>query len=142
MKWAVHFQAAMIPEGHSLIALGLELYDIQADRYMSWELVYWGRAMHERVPAKFNNLQLASLLGLERVVGQLLAAPGIDVNAADEHGQTPLWWAVSEGHEAVVRQLLAAPGIDVNAADKNGRTPLIVAQVHGYKGILKLLENT
>lgn len=44
LNWAVHFRAAMIPEYHSLIALGLELCDVQANRYMSWELIYWQKS--------------------------------------------------------------------------------------------------
>jgi ankyrin repeat protein len=60
-------------------------------------------------------------------VGQLLAAPGINVNAADKNGPTPLSRAANRGHEAVVGRLLAAPGIDINVADKNGKTPLLVA---------------
>ena len=142
LNWAVHFRAAMIPEGHSLITLGLELCDVQIDQYMSWEPVYWLRTAHRSPPAGLNNLHLASRLGLRRIVGQLLAAPGIEVNAANKDGWTPLSWAADQGHEAVVGQLLAAPGIEVNAADKDGETPLLVAQRRGYRGIAKLLENS
>ena len=74
----------MIPEGHSLITLGLELCNVQADRYMSWELIYWKRAIYGTLSVRYNNLQLASLLGLGRVVGQMLAISGIDVNAANK----------------------------------------------------------
>jgi len=124
VKWAVHFRATTIPENSSCVTLGLELCDVEADRYMSWELVYWQKAKYRSPPTGRNNLQLASLLGLKEVVGQLLTTSDIDVNAANKDGETPLLWAVYEGHEAIVNQLLAAPNIDVNAANKNGWTPL------------------
>ena len=140
MNWAVHFRTAMIPEGHSIIALGLELCDVQAGRYMSWQLVYWERDMYDSLPAGRTNLQLASLLGLESVVGQLFAAPGIDVNAADNKGCTPpLSWAVRNEHEAVVSQLLAAPDINVNVADNMGQTPLWKAVYNGNGAVVSQL---
>ncbi|KAL5330896.1 hypothetical protein ACEPPN_000421 [Leptodophora sp. 'Broadleaf-Isolate-01'] len=137
MNWAVHFRAATIPEGHSLIASGLELCDVQADRYMSWELVYWQRAGYGSPPAGLNNLHLASRLGLKRVVSQLLAVRDIDVNAAYKYGETSLSQAAAGGHEAVVGQLLAAPGIDVNAAySKFGETPLWQAAYRGHGAVV------
>jgi ankyrin repeat protein len=141
MNWAVHFRAAMIPEGHSLAALGLELCYVPVDRYMSWEIVYWERAMSDSpLPTGGNDLQLASLLGLERVVGQLLSVPGIKVNAADIYGRTPLWWATSNDHEAIVRRLLTTPGIDINAADElENRTPLWWASSNGHEAVVRHL---
>jgi hypothetical protein len=118
VNWAVHFRAAMIAEDHALIALGLELCDVQADRYMSWELVFWQKAEGRSPRPGLHNLYLASCLGLKWVVGRLLAAPGIDVNAADEGGLTPFWWASAHRHMGVVGQLLATPGVDVNPANK------------------------
>jgi ankyrin repeat protein len=66
------------------------------------------------------------------IVGQLLTAPGIDVNAADQAGRTPLWWAASQGHDVVVGQLLAAPGIDINATHQAGSIPLAAAAYQGH----------
>ena len=85
MNWA-----AMITEGQSLIGLAFELSDVQADLYISWVLVFWALLGYNSPPARLTNLQLASRLGLRSVVGQLLAAPGIKVNAADKYGETPL----------------------------------------------------
>ena len=46
----------------------------------------------------------------------LLAKKGIEVNAADTSGATPLYVAAQKGHSKVVQHLLAKKGIDVNAA--------------------------
>ena len=65
--------------------------------------------------------------GHTEVVRALLAAPGIDVNKADDNGWTAVMVAAREGHTEVVRALLAAPGIDVNKATKIGNTALDLA---------------
>ncbi len=44
--------------------------------------------------------------GLEDVVRLLLGAPGINVNALKEFGQTPFHIVAQEGQEAVIRMLL------------------------------------
>jgi hypothetical protein len=142
MNWAAHFRAAMIPEGHSLIALGLELCNVQADRYMGWEQIYWNRLGHRSSPAGLNNLHLASLLGLVRVVSQLLAAPGVDINAADEHGTTPLSWAARNGHEATVQLLLETGKVEADSNDNDSRTPIWWAARNGHESVVKLLLET
>ena len=56
------------------------------------------------------------------VVKQHLAA-GIDVNAKDQDGCTPLHWAAGAGTKEVT-ELLIAKGADVNAKDQDDETPL------------------
>jgi ankyrin repeat protein len=50
-------------------------------------------------------------------------ADGVDVNAKDKDGFTPLHDAVGWGHKEVV-ELFIAKGADVNAKDHDGVTPL------------------
>lgn len=52
---------------------------------------------------------------------------GVDVNASDSNGCTPLILAAEKGHIDVAR-LLIGKKADVNAADKHGRTPLMAAR--------------
>ena len=51
---------------------------------------------------------------------------GADVNAADDHGVTPLERAAENASVAVVERLLAA-GADVDARQTSGLTPLMTA---------------
>ena len=69
--------------------------------------------------------------GHTEVVELLLKTPGIDVNAVDRYGQTPLYVAATE----VVELLLKAPGIDVNAKQEDGWTPLYLAASVSYNHI-------
>ncbi|KAG7289873.1 hypothetical protein NEMBOFW57_006250 [Staphylotrichum longicolle] len=58
-----------------------------------------------------------------------------------EHGQTPLRWALEEGHGAVVK-LLAENGANVDAKNEGGQTPLSWAAEKGHKAAVELLLAT
>ena len=64
---------------------------------------------------------------------------GVDVNAGDADGVTPLHSAAINGHKEIA-ELLIANGADVNAKDdKFGMTPLHPAALNGHKEIAELL---
>jgi ankyrin repeat protein len=58
---------------------------------------------------------------------QTMFDQGIDVNARDANGRTPLMLAVLSGQSRAVEVLLAH-GANVDAADRNGVTPLQAAE--------------
>ncbi|KAK3297422.1 uncharacterized protein B0H64DRAFT_473534 [Chaetomium fimeti] len=72
-----------------------------------------------------------------------LASPrppnGLDPDARDANGRTPLWWAANAGHAEVVSLLLASGKVDRDAADKRGWTPLSRAQLKKHGPVLELL---
>jgi uncharacterized protein len=57
---------------------------------------------------------------------QLLLDAGVDVNAADNRGQTALHGAAEKGYDQVVK-FLAEHGGNLNAKDRQGKTPLDAA---------------
>ncbi|CAN9182088.1 unnamed protein product [Alternaria alternata] len=77
--------------------------------------------------------------GHEGVVRLLFEQDGIDINAKDEDGVTPLWTAARWGQESVVRLLVEQDGIDINAKDKDGATPLWIAAEYGHESVVRLL---
>ena len=81
-------------------------------------------------------------------VKNLLRHPAIDVNRADDHNRTPLWWAAFEGRTEAVRMLLAERDINVNktciSSFGDGQpfrntTPLYMAARHNHTDIVRML---
>ncbi|MDR2807021.1 MAG: ankyrin repeat domain-containing protein [Puniceicoccales bacterium] len=56
-----------------------------------------------------------------------LIKAGVNINAQDKDGDTPLHWAVMKKNSEAVKLLLEQPGININAQDKDGDTPLHLA---------------
>ena len=73
-----------------------------------------------------NDIFLAAKNGNIGAVRQHLAS-GVDVNAKDDSGWTPLHWAASKVHNKTAK-LLIKEGADVNAVNKDGLSPLDYAE--------------
>ena len=63
---------------------------------------------------------------------------GVDLNARDRIGATPLHWAASYGHIKIVRFLLDHHA-DANAPNNEGYTPLHEAALEGHPEVAALL---
>ncbi|TFK20827.1 hypothetical protein FA15DRAFT_110402 [Coprinopsis marcescibilis] len=96
---------------------------------------------NSRGSAESTPLILASMAGREDVVVFLMGVEGVDVNLADQDGQTALFAAVSYRHAGVVRAILAREGVDVNRGTPGWcrGTPLTLACHNGHSGIIQLL---
>ena len=73
-----------------------------------------------------------------KAVKQHLAA-GVDVNAWDDSGWTPLHYVAHTGHKEVA-ELPIANGADVNVKSKFGETPLDLAIGHKHPETADLLR--
>jgi ankyrin repeat protein len=66
-------------------------------------------------------------------------AKGVDVNARNNNGKTPLFLtAFSRGHTDIIK-LLLDHGADVNAKEHNGETPLHSAALNASEDSTELL---
>jgi ankyrin len=72
-------------------------------------------------------------LRVETFLGQ-----GVNAQAADERGSTPLLLAAKNGHRDVVT-LLLDQGASVNLARQDGVTPLFIAAQEGQRDVVALL---
>ncbi|CAI7589621.1 unnamed protein product [Penicillium glandicola] len=83
-------------------------------------------------------VHLAAYFGLHEVLESLIQSDG-DLNARDEKGQTPLWWAASNGHVTTIKFLLLRKGTDVSCGGENHRCPLSQAALQGHTKAVELL---
>jgi ankyrin repeat protein len=91
-----------------------------------------------------NNAQVAALFRATRegntdMVRSLLSSPGVDVNATDERGSTPLLEAARYGHDNICRILIAA-GANLKAKDKDGKTALQLAIQGDHDDVVRVLK--
>jgi hypothetical protein len=91
----------------------------------------------QRFPRQLKGLHLAACFGVEHAVNSFLEI-GRAAPLEDNHGRTPLFYAVENGHEAVVK-LLLEKSAKVDLKDSFGRTPLSYAAKNGHEAITKLL---
>lgn len=83
-------------------------------------------------------LHLVAFFGLEAFIDPLLDTE-FEVNAADNDGNTPLYFAIRNGHLGTVRHLLQK-GAATDIWNTVGLTPLTLAASHaGHAGIQELL---
>ena len=76
-------------------------------------------------------LHVACVEGNTDVVIKLLTVAGVDLNAQDDYGSTPVYTAASWGYSDIV-SILAGAGADIELADTEGATPAHVAASYGY----------
>jgi len=75
---------------------------------------------------EFDNIWVACTNGEVNKVSEFLAS-GIDVNAQDEYGFSPIHAATSYGHVALLEYLISQ-GANVNLPDQDGDTPLLICE--------------
>ncbi|KAH6970692.1 hypothetical protein BKA56DRAFT_559122 [Ilyonectria sp. MPI-CAGE-AT-0026] len=93
-----------------------------------------------KLSSQITGLHLAAYFGVEKAIVQLLLAKdGVDINATNDEGWTPLLYAVSNRNEEIVQLLLANDGVDINAKDGDGWSPLLWAARHGDVVVARLL---
>ena len=88
-------------------------------------------------PRELNSIFRACSKGHAEEVATFISS-GIDVNAVDGDGSTPLHLAASAGHELVVR-LLLAQGAHIDAPNPTMYTPLMLASIAGRLTVVKVL---
>ncbi len=75
-----------------------------------------------------------------RDVFEFLVRQGVDVNAPNDTGDTPLVLAARLGYRLVVKRLIDR-GADVNLPSNGGVTPLAAAEEIGNGDVIRLLKN-
>lgn len=89
-------------------------------------LIGCSSARHASHSQETDALFRAVRVGSPDAVKALLASPNVDVNAVDEHGNTPLIEAARLGHDKVATALLIARA-DTSIKNNEGKTALMLA---------------
>jgi ankyrin repeat protein len=92
--------------------------------FLSW--IGCSTARHASQSHETDALFRAVRAGSPDTVQALLASPNVDVNAVDEHGNTPLIEAARLGHDKVATALLIAHA-DASIKNDEGKTALMLA---------------
>ena len=71
-------------------------------------------------------LHIACVEGNTDVVIKLLGVPGVDIDAQDDYGVTPVYDAASWGYSDIV-SILAGAGADIEIPEYDGATPVHAA---------------
>ena len=73
------------------------------------------------------------------VVKALLKVPDLDINQANDYGDTALIMASHYGHAGVVEELIKVPNLDINQANEDGHTALTRASWNGHTDVVEAL---
>ena len=138
-NWGYHDQAAAT----KLDQLILDLLETDAKVEASGQALmaskYYSGCNHYG-PKQITALHLAAYFGVNKAASTLLR-PGRRLDSKDSYGQTPLSWAVRNGHGDLVKLLLNTGKVVANSKSLFGQTPLLWAVRNGHGGIIKLLRN-
>lgn len=88
---------------------------------------------------------IAMKKGAVEMFKQLMAAPGLDRNAAiklaDDQGKTPIFYAAMRDAAMVNLVHIGNGGINLTTKDKSGDTPLSIAVGHGCLDVIEYLKS-
>ncbi|KAF3291522.1 hypothetical protein TWF970_000736 [Orbilia oligospora] len=135
-NWGHHARRSSVEKGLVLDLLKNETAVLASIQAMLVRRDYSGYS--QRFPNQMTGVHLAAYFGLQKSMGVMLDE-GVDIEAKDGYGRTPLWLAAELGHEEVAR-LLVDKGADLEAKGGYGRrTPLLAAAEQGHEGVARLL---
>ena len=83
-------------------------------------------------------LHIACVEGNTDAIIKLLGVPGVDKDAQDDYGVTPVYDAASWGYSDIV-SILAGAGADIEIPEYDGATPVHDAASYGYTETVKTL---
>ncbi|MDO4220586.1 MAG: ankyrin repeat domain-containing protein [Akkermansia sp.] len=102
-------------------------------------LVQHGANLNHTDAEKRSALVIAAELGHEKMVRYLVEGCRMPLDAADDHGWTPLMHAAALGRERVVEFLLRS-GADATLKSNQGETAYCLARLRGEQGVLRVFE--
>jgi len=138
--WGTHANKELSDHGRVLALELLNQYECHVSGLSLLNQVLLPRNIESiGASTRFSGLHCASFFGILELVTSFINAKGCEINQGDCAGNTPLLWAVKNGHDRVVELLLGRKDVDPNCLDKNDRTALGCAAVEGNEEAVRLL---
>lgn len=134
--WTTHFKAASPAANDSLTKSARDLCRTESSRFRTWYKVYWS-SFSRGSPKTYTDLGEAAAFNLVSVV-EVMLNEGLDVNAVDGDGDTPLLTACMHRRYDTAKFLIehgAATGIEAH----DGNVALSTAAAFGLTKIVELL---
>ncbi|KAL8868842.1 MAG: hypothetical protein Q9174_004717 [Haloplaca sp. 1 TL-2023] len=103
-----------------------------------WDVYCTGKHQQWHPATGETKLNVASALGLDAVASRLLDQNAVDIEEANDRGQTPLIYAVIGGKPGMVRNLLER-GAQADHQDRTGKSALSYAVREGHETIVDSL---
>ena len=138
LHWPDHVRESHLPLDHELNDQIHQLYDASKKRFLLWFQPFYKVAMPYDEPKTMEGLHLAAFNGHEHEVTLLIKKHGIDVNAVDDPGMSPIYWAAWGGRSKALQTLLDH-GADVDIQCDRGETALHVACSSGHEDAVEIL---
>ena len=140
-SWFIHFQGGLFDEESEEFQLTLRLCDNRSKVFRTWFSVHQDRVLSMRLTTQWTDLVIGSYLGHALMIQRVLrTGTETNINYQDEHGRTPLMWALSNDHVSVVELLLKTRrDIDLNIQDESRSTALMIAVLHSNWKMLRVL---
>lgn len=134
--WTTHFRAVPASADDVLINSARELCRTETPRFRTWYKVYWS-SFSRGSPKTYTDLGEAAAFGVVSVV-EVMLKEGLDINAVDADGDTPLITAcMHKQHDAA--RFLIEQGAATDIAAHDGNVALSTASAFGLAGIVELL---
>ena len=134
--WTTHFTAASPSATDPLTFSARELCRTDSSRFRTWYKVYWS-SLSRGSPRSYTDLGEAAAFNLLSVV-EVILNEGVDVDAADDDGDTPLHTACMHKRYDTAKFLIEqGAAIDIVAHD--GNVALSTAAAFGLTNIVELL---
>ena len=138
--WGIHANKELSDHGRALALELLNQYEYHVSGLSLLNQVLPPRNIESiGASTRFAGLHCASFFGILELVTSSIDAKSCEINQGDCAGNTPLLWAVKNGHDRVVKLLLGQKDIDPNCLDKSDRTALGCAVIEGNEEAIKLL---
>ena len=103
-------------------------------------IIAWGVNVNTHSMGRVALLQ--ALFRGQHGCAKALVAAGVDVNAADHHGSSPLLVVASRGDLQSIKLLLATPHVDLNVACNDGWNALMSAAFKDQAECIRLLVDS